>query len=62
MPIYEYECHNPRCQEDNKPLEFEANQPLSLVSEPAECPKCKDNGYVKKVIRSAVPKSMSWKT
>ena len=61
MPTYEYECHNPTCKNDEKPHEFDGFQPLVRHNEPAECPSCKNNDYVKKVIRSAVPKSHSWK-
>lgn len=62
MPIYEYECNNPNCVKDNKPLEFEGHQPLANRDEPVGCPNCMSTDFVKKVIRSTVPKSMTWKT
>jgi predicted nucleic acid-binding Zn ribbon protein len=61
MPLYEFECLNEKCMKGKKPFEFEAMQSLNKCHEPVECPKCNNNKDVKKVIRTAVPKSQSWR-
>lgn len=61
MPTYEYECSNQKCQKGKKPHEFSGFQPLAKYKEPVPCPKCKSTKHVKKVVRSAFPKSQSWR-
>ena len=52
--IYEYECGN--CKYD-----FEEDIPLKDRHIMPKCPKCNLTKEVKKVIRTAVPKSQSWR-
>lgn len=61
MPMYEFECSNPKCEEKKgEPFEFDAMMKMAESDVPAECPKCETNNNVKKVVRTAFPKSKSW--
>jgi len=63
MPVYEYECGSSKCLEDNggKPREFTHNMPLKDYDKSPTCARCDTSRNVKKVIRSAVPRSQSWR-
>jgi len=50
-----------KCKNGKGTYEFTASQSLDKYQEPVKCPKCKSAKDVKKVIRSAFPKSQSWK-
>jgi hypothetical protein len=64
MPMYEYECHNPNCPNEEfpreKPHEFTELMKLKDIDKMPNCPLCRTNEFVKKVIRSAFPVSHSW--
>lgn len=60
MPLYEYECSKENCKENDKPFEFEEMKKLSERDQMVDCPKCGDNKEVKKVQRTAFPKSHTW--
>lgn len=62
MPLYEYECHNPDCgTSDGRPHEFEAMRKLVERDDIPDCDTCVSPVLVRKVIRSAVPRSMTWR-
>jgi len=56
MPLYDFECSN----HGKKPYDFERSVALNDKVKP-KCPKCNKSGKVKKVIKTAVPVSQSWK-
>ena len=62
MPLYEYDCESPKCMKRGKPFEFTANLKVAEMKagEKPECSKCGKKDKVKKVIRTAFPKSQSW--
>lgn len=61
MPMYDYECSNESCKEDNKPHKFEGIQSLAKSEEPIECDKCGSKEYVQKVLITPITKSATWK-
>ena len=58
---YEYECTNSKCGTKNRPHEFEDDVSMANRHTMPHCPKCKKNTWVKKVIRTAFPRSQSWR-
>ena len=61
MPLYEYECHSDGCREggDNA-HDFTASVKMEDRATMPVCDQCGDNDGVKKVIKTAFPKSRSW--
>lgn len=61
MALYEYECCICANSGTNEPYEFTTNIPMKDRHVMPKCPKCGLDTQVKKVIRTAVPKSQSWR-
>jgi len=59
---YEYECNSDKCLDKNngKPREFIMDIPLKDYDKMPTCEECNSSLEVKKVIRSAYPKSQTW--
>jgi len=60
---YEYECSSKECLERNngKPHEFVMDIPLKDYDKMPVCVICNSDEHVRKVIKSAFPKSQSWR-
>jgi hypothetical protein len=62
LPLYEFDCENKKCMKKGKPHEFTDNLKVAEMKagKKPKCPKCNNSKNVKKVIRTAFPKSQSW--
>jgi hypothetical protein len=64
MPLYEYECSNPKCcdRNDGKPVPFTEHVPLRFAgTQVPDCPCCGTVEQVRKVIRTPPVKSATWR-
>jgi hypothetical protein len=59
---YEYECGSDKCLAKNgNPREFTMDMPLKDYNKMPTCEVCNSSAEVKKVIKTPMPRSQSWR-